>query len=151
MVEMIDDMLGYERGVFADPREQGRSARPLPASTDEVQVRDGRNSAVVQDIALRVLGLGDRHPVGVVPVTGCPEHRIHLCRLTIGERDPLSFGLCHTTRYGHASSLQLLKFQSLAWERINLHQVASDRAFARGPQDAQLVHPPEVTPSKYPV
>src|SRR5215207_5037347 len=105
LIEMLDDVLRQVRGICADPGEQGRSARPLTASTNEVQVRDGGNPTLVEEITVRVLGLGNRHPVGVVSVTGRPEHRIHFCHLSIGEGDSLPFRLNHTTCHGHTSSL----------------------------------------------
>ena len=46
---MLDDVLRQIRGVRADPDQQGRSPRPLPASADEVQVRDGRDAALVNE------------------------------------------------------------------------------------------------------
>src|SRR4051794_17502699 len=46
VVEVPDDVLREVRGVFADSREKGRSARPLPASADEAKVRKGRDPAV---------------------------------------------------------------------------------------------------------
>src|SRR5215212_5540666 len=63
--EQPDEVLREVRGVFADPRKEGRSARPLPASADEAQVGEGRNPAVVKEIALSILHLGDLHPAGV--------------------------------------------------------------------------------------
>src|SRR5918997_4272760 len=56
--EVANEVLRQVRGVFADPREEGRAARPLPASADEAQVREGRNPAVVHEVALIVLDLG---------------------------------------------------------------------------------------------
>ena len=144
-------MLRQVRGVVADPGEQGRSTRPLPTSTDEVQVRDGRNPALVDEVAVRVLGLGNLNPIGIVFLTGRPEHRIHFARLPIGEGDSLPFRLNHTSHDVHTLSLQPLELQGFAREGIGLHKVASDRTFARGSQDAQLVHPPEDAPPQYPV
>ena len=42
VVEMLDDVIRQIRGVFADPGEQGGSACPLPASSDEVETRHRR-------------------------------------------------------------------------------------------------------------
>src|SRR5215211_5311367 len=109
MVEMLDNVLRQIRGVFADPGEQGRSARPLPASAYEVQVLDGRNAALVNETPTLVLDLGDRYPVAFVFVTGCPEHSVDLGGFPIGEGDFLPFRLNHTTYHGHTSSLQPFK------------------------------------------
>src|SRR5215207_6048766 len=106
---MLDDMVRQVCGVFADPGEQGRSTRPLPASTDEVHVRDGRNPTLVEEVTVRILGFGNRYPVGVVSVTGRPDYRMHLCRFSIGEGNSLTFGLNHTPHRVHTPSLQLLK------------------------------------------
>ena len=68
VVEMLDDVIRQIRGVFAYPGEQGRSARPLPASSDDVETRHRRETALMKEIPVLVLGLGDRHPVGIVPI-----------------------------------------------------------------------------------
>src|SRR5215207_4214805 len=62
VVEVLDDVLREVRGVFAEPREKGRSARPLPASTDEAKVRKGGEPPVVHEVALIVLDLRNLYP-----------------------------------------------------------------------------------------
>jgi hypothetical protein len=60
---MLANVLRQIRGIRAEPCEQRGSASPLPVSSDEVQVRNGSNPALVKKIAIGVLGLGNRYPL----------------------------------------------------------------------------------------
>ena len=58
VVEMLDDVIRQIRGVFADPGEQGRSARPLPASSDDVETRHRKETALMKEIPCSSLASG---------------------------------------------------------------------------------------------
>ena len=47
------------QGILADPGEQSRAACPLPASSIQVQAWHRGETAPVQQVRLRVFGLGN--------------------------------------------------------------------------------------------
>src|SRR5919112_5152051 len=98
-----------------------------------------------------VLDLWDRHPVGVVSVPSRPEHSVDLGGFSTGKGHLRPFGPDVTAHHDHPLFSQPAQFQRLARKGISLHKVASDRAFARCPQDAQPIHPPEDALPQYSV
>src|SRR5215213_11788382 len=94
---MLNDVLRQIRSVRAYPNQKSRAARPLPASADKVQVRDGGDAVLVDETSALVLDLGNRHPVALVFVTGGPD----LGGFSTGEGYLLPFGPDDTAHHDH--------------------------------------------------
>src|SRR5215211_2492724 len=147
--QLLSDPAHYVGSIIADAREQGRAARPLPTPTYEIQTRNRRYAAPVDEPAMAILNLGDRHPPALVLVPGRPDHGIHLGRLAAGEAEPLPIHLRQTPDHPDALLAQPPEPEILARKRIGAHQIPAHPRLARGTQDAELIHPPEDAPAQY--
>src|SRR5215213_1798091 len=105
---MLNDVLRQIRSVRAHSNQKSRAARPLPASADKVQARDGGDAALVNKTSALVLDLGNRHPVGVVSIPSRPDYSIDLGRFSTCEVHLLPFGSDDTAYHDHTSLSKLL-------------------------------------------
>lgn len=113
-VHVASQLIDKEPGVVPDAPQERGAARPLPASSQQVEARNGRDAASVHEAALLVLGLRNVDPSGVFVVAGRPDDGIDVQLLAVIERQARATGGAQPRDDGHAVPDEALRSEAAA-------------------------------------